>query len=294
MPASQRRKWYDTLARALADLGFRVSSADSGVFHMKIKEHCLILAIHVDDCALTGSSSELIARYKEKINARYTLTDLGPIHWLLGFKKTRDRDTRTISLLLESFIDSILARFALQDVKSYATPMVPGVIYSRSDCPTSPAETDRVSKVPYREAIGSLMYASVSTRPDITFAVSTLSQFLDNPGDIHWEAVKRVLFYQSMLDCVPRDTTVCHVLLRCHCQITGARSYQVAWLHWAAATGKPHSHLNSTSSVNAAFFASTDDFDQFRFIHYHRQLFPQYLASLVDSRWYRGRAASQR
>ena len=50
-------------------------------------------------------------------------------------------------------------------------------------------------KVPYREAIGSLMYASVATRPDITFAVSTLSQFLENPGEAHWEAAKRVFRY---------------------------------------------------------------------------------------------------
>jgi hypothetical protein len=41
------------------------------------------------------------------------------------------------------------------------------------------------------------MYASVATRPDITFAVSTLSQFLDNPGDVHWEAVKCIFRYLS-------------------------------------------------------------------------------------------------
>ena len=51
--------------------------------------------------------------------------------------------------------------------------------------------------VPYREAIGSLMYASVATRPDISFAVSTLSQFLNNPGHAHWEAVKRIFRYLS-------------------------------------------------------------------------------------------------
>jgi hypothetical protein len=54
-----------------------------------------------------------------------------------------------------------------------------------------------MKKVPYREAIGSLMYASVATRPDITYAVSTLSQFLENPGEAHWEAVKRVFRYLS-------------------------------------------------------------------------------------------------
>jgi hypothetical protein len=52
-------------------------------------------------------------------------------------------------------------------------------------------------KVPYREAISSLIYASVTTQPDITYAVSTLSQFLDNPGNAHWEAVKRIFRYLS-------------------------------------------------------------------------------------------------
>jgi hypothetical protein len=54
-----------------------------------------------------------------------------------------------------------------------------------------------MQKVPYREAIGSLMYASVATRPDITAAVSTLSQFLENPGEAHWQAAKRVFRYLS-------------------------------------------------------------------------------------------------
>lgn len=50
-------------------------------------------------------------------------------------------------------------------------------------------------RIPYHEAIGSLMYASVGTRPDIAFAVSTLSQYLDDPAPAHWEAVKRVFRY---------------------------------------------------------------------------------------------------
>jgi hypothetical protein len=50
-------------------------------------------------------------------------------------------------------------------------------------------------KVPYREAIGSLMYVAIATRPDISFAVSCLSQFLENPGEAHWQAVKRVFRY---------------------------------------------------------------------------------------------------
>jgi hypothetical protein len=75
--------------------------------------------------------------------------------------------------------------------------MVPGVIYSQSDCPMMPAEVELMKTVPYREAIGSLMYASVVTQPDITFAVSTLLQFLENPGELHWATVKQIFRYLS-------------------------------------------------------------------------------------------------
>ncbi len=146
---------------------------------------------------LTGDSAELIAEYKIKLNDCYALTDLGPVHWLLGIKVTRDHLACTISLFQQSYIDSILTRFALVDAKPYAMPIVPGVIYSRGDCPTSPTEEAQMKKVPYREAIGSLMYTSVATRPDIGFAVSTLSRFLDNLSSAHWEAVKRVFRYLS-------------------------------------------------------------------------------------------------
>ena len=84
--------------RALTKLGFHITHADPGVFYARVDEHILILAIHVDNCILTGSSSELITQYKEKLNACYMLTNLGPVHWLLGIKITQNRAVRTISL----------------------------------------------------------------------------------------------------------------------------------------------------------------------------------------------------
>src|SRR5487761_336488 len=191
------RKWYDALSNVLADLGFRVSTADPDVFTARIKDDVLVLAVHVDDCAMTGSSPELIAEYKQKMHARYALTDLGPVRWPLGIKVPRARTAHTISLSREAYIKSILARFSLADAKSYSTPMVPSASYSKSDSPASATDAARMRKVPYREAIGSLMYASVATRPDIMFTVSTLSQFLENPGEAHREAVKRVFRYLS-------------------------------------------------------------------------------------------------
>ena len=189
-------KWYDTLCRTLADLGFSVNNADLGMFYAHINNHILILAIHVDDCLMTGSSISLIADYKKRLNAKYSLTDLGEIYWLLGIKITPcDCEARTILLTQTTYIETILDRFSLSDAKPYTTPIVPGAIYSKSDVPTNATEVAYMAKVPYCKAVGSLMYAAIATQPDITFAISTLSQFLKNPGRVHWEAIKRIFRY---------------------------------------------------------------------------------------------------
>ena len=227
------RKWYETLSRTLANLGFCVSTADPGVFLAKPSGHTLILAIHVDDCVFTGSSPDLISEYKSKFHACHALTDLGPIHWLLGIKISRDRSARTISLSQTAYINSIISRFGLSDAKAYSTPMVPGVLHSRTDCPSDPAEQARMKKTPYREAIGSLMYASVATRPDITYSVSALSRFLDNPGTIHWEAAKRVFRYLAGT----RDLTLTY----------GEERHEL--LGYTDANGASHEHRHAISGL---------------------------------------------
>jgi hypothetical protein len=64
--------------------------SDWGVFVARIDSEILILASHVDDCTITGSSSELICAFKKEIGSWFKITDLGPISWLLGMKVTRD------------------------------------------------------------------------------------------------------------------------------------------------------------------------------------------------------------
>jgi hypothetical protein len=193
------RKWYNTLCHALTDLGFQVNDANPGVFSSHINDHTTILTIHVDDCLITGSSLELIADYKQKLNDCYSLTDLGPvhssIHWLLGIKITRNCEAHTISLSQTSYIDAILSCFSLSNARPVATPITPGTVLSKADSPIDDTEMTRMKKTPYREAISSLMYAAVATGPNISFAILVLSQFLVNPGDSHWEHVKHVLCY---------------------------------------------------------------------------------------------------
>jgi hypothetical protein len=74
------RRWYDTLARALKSLGLTTSVADPGVLISCVSRQIFILVVHLDNCVLTSSSSDLISEYKQKLNSCYALTDLGPVH----------------------------------------------------------------------------------------------------------------------------------------------------------------------------------------------------------------------
>ena len=87
-------KWCDSLSHSLADLGFQKLEADRVIFFAHVGDHIVVLAIHVDDCTITGSSVSLQNNFKARIAAKFKLTDLGPILWLLGFAITRESQPR--------------------------------------------------------------------------------------------------------------------------------------------------------------------------------------------------------
>jgi len=99
----------------------------------------LILTSHVDDCTITGTSSELIHTFKDEIGSQFKITGLGPISWLLGMKVVHDRDARTITLSQEPIVEAILAKYNFSDTKPISVPMDPSVQYSRDQCPTTAA-----------------------------------------------------------------------------------------------------------------------------------------------------------
>ena len=73
--------------------------------------------------------------------------------------------------------------------------MEPNVVYSNQQSPSTPNQVARMQGVSYSEGIGSVLWPAVVSRPDIAYAVGVLSQFIKNPGQSHWEALKRVITY---------------------------------------------------------------------------------------------------
>ena len=189
------KNWYDALYRALLELGFTRCEADHGVFYKEVGKDIIIFLVHVDDGMVTGSNVKLIKKFKEDMHAKYRLTDLGAINWLLSIKITRDLINKTISLSQHAYIDAIITRFNFDDLKPSSIPIDPSAPLSKSQSPSKIEDITKMRNVPYQEAVGSLMYAAMGTRPDIAFATSTVAQFSDNPGWAHWEAVKRIYRY---------------------------------------------------------------------------------------------------
>ncbi|KAL5563574.1 hypothetical protein UlMin_033321 [Ulmus minor] len=83
----------------------------------------------------------------------------------------------------------------MEDSKLVKIPLVGHFKFSSDQCPSSDEEKKEMEKVPYSSAVRSIMFAMVSTRPDISHAISVLSKFMSNSGKEHWLGMKWLLRY---------------------------------------------------------------------------------------------------
>ncbi|SCZ93983.1 BZ3500_MvSof-1268-A1-R1_Chr6-1g08347 [Microbotryum saponariae] len=125
----------------------------------------------------------------DALELAYGIKRLGPAEYILGIQVKRGQDG-SITLSQERYLRDILARFQFTDAKPASIPMQPGVVLDFEDLAATPQDRTR-----YLQAIGSLMYAAVGTRPDLAFVVSYLARFSQQPGPEHWTAIKQVLRY---------------------------------------------------------------------------------------------------
>jgi hypothetical protein len=145
--------------------------------------------------ALASKRAEDAERFKSEIRKFWEITDHGPIKWFLGFEIKRDRNARMISINQHAYIESMVEKFRLTNARPVSTPMEPGVQFSIDQSPSTLNQSGRMRGVPYSEAIGSVLWPVIVSRPDAAYAVGVLSQFIQNPGPAHWEGVKRVINY---------------------------------------------------------------------------------------------------
>ena len=144
----------------------------------------MAIAIYVDDIFCINNNSELRQRLLEDLNKRFKMVNLGEANWILGMKILRAHNK--IHIDQEKYLNDILTRFNMAECKTVVTPAIPENKIRTNEEPYK-------DKDKYLSLVGSLIYLSVVSRPDLLYTIGKVAQKMSNPNKFDWIAAKRIL-----------------------------------------------------------------------------------------------------
>jgi histone deacetylase 1/2 len=148
----------------------------------------MFVLVYVDDIIVASSSQEATRALLKDLERDFALKDLGNLHYFLGIEVKRNEDGLVLSQ--GKYAEDIIKRTNMQHSKPMNTPLSSTEKLSVTEGdPLGPEDSTR-----YRSVVGALQYLTL-TRPDLSFAVNKVCQFLHAPTTAHWAAVKRILRY---------------------------------------------------------------------------------------------------
>ncbi|KAL0316619.1 UNVERIFIED_CONTAM: Retrovirus-related Pol polyprotein from transposon RE2 [Sesamum radiatum] len=180
------RQWNLELTATLLAYGFTQSAHDNCLFLRHTETDFIALLVYVDDILLTGTSEGSLNEVKHYLDKLFTIKDLGSAKYFLGLELARS--THGLHVTQHKYLQDILRDASMLDAKPTSTPFPSGLHLNNEEgallhCP------DR-----YRRLVGRLLYLGF-TRPDLSFPVQQLSQFMQHPRTSHWDAALHVLRY---------------------------------------------------------------------------------------------------
>ena len=168
------------------ELGFLGSHSDSSLFIRHTPSEITYVLIYVDDILITSSLPQGTDSLLQSLRSDFAIKDLGNLHYFLGMEAISTSDG--IILSQQRYILDLLRKSNMLEAKPVKTPMSTAhtLTLLSGDTLTDPSS--------YRSLVGALQYLAL-TRPDISFAVNKVSQFMHRPTSLHLQAVKRILRY---------------------------------------------------------------------------------------------------
>jgi len=162
------------------------SKADYSLFTLLQGSSFIALLVHVDDVAIASNDSHDVSSFITMLNERFKFKDLGPLKYFLGLEIAHS--SIGIYVCQRKYALKILEDSGLLASKPAQFPMEQNLKLSKDD------DTLLSDPTSYRRLIGRLLYLTI-TRPDLTYSVQTLNQFMDKPRQSHLDAAHRVLRY---------------------------------------------------------------------------------------------------
>jgi hypothetical protein len=182
------RAWYARLSERLYQLGFISSKADTSLFIFSQGDVCIYMLVYVDDIIIAGSTSVVVDRLVHSLSKSFPIKDMGKLDYFLGLEAAYTSGGMTLTQ--RKYALDLLHRVNMENCNPTSTPLSASEHLARDT--GTPLGADDSFR--YRSVVGGLQYLT-HTRPDISFAVNKVCQFLSQPTDVHWEAVKRILRY---------------------------------------------------------------------------------------------------
>ena len=193
----QAAKYFeDDLNAKMASLNFKPLVTDPKLFIRRTGDEFVIVATHVDDNFVAATNIELRSQFLAEIGQLYNITVVLDPPTFLGINLNRDRTNNTLSISQPLYITTLLEKHNISLVESHppSTPMVAVDIDPIIPLPPSPLlDSHGITK--YQSRIGGLLYLAIMTRPDILYAVITLSQYTQAPTEQNLLATNRILRY---------------------------------------------------------------------------------------------------
>jgi hypothetical protein len=191
------RNWWLLVTKFLVEqLQFRQSVCDLSLFFKRTKTGQLMLVfVFVDDfyANTQNGDEEEWEHYLAELTKEFNIKYLGEPTWLLGMRITRDRQKRLIKLDQELYVAKALEKFGFTECRTVDTPEE---MQAKKGEKTHSGDADLpADRVEYMEKVGTLIYASISTRPDIAHAVHQCAAHMQQPSRKHMKAVDRIFRY---------------------------------------------------------------------------------------------------
>ena len=183
------RCWNKAFREGVEKIGFTQASADPCVFIRK-EDTLTIIAIHVDDLLILAENILEMQRLKDSLKLQFKMKDMGELHYYLGVCIIQDKEGKQVYIHQGQYIEKMLKKFGQTEAKSVSTPADLNVKLQKEDGISRPVDT-----ISYQSIVGSLLYAAITTRPDIAQAVGVVTKFCANPTQSHLTAAKRILRY---------------------------------------------------------------------------------------------------
>ena len=180
------RAWYDKLRDALVEFGFQSTKCDHSLFTRFIKGSTIYVLVYVDDILVVGSHPQDVKNLITRLNVKFSLKDMGEVDYFLGIqvKKT----ATGFHLSQTKYVQDLLCKTKMQYARATSAPLSSGVTLSTYG--SDPVDDPSL----YRSVVGALQYATI-TRPELAYSVNRVCQFMQNPLEMHWKTVKRILRY---------------------------------------------------------------------------------------------------